>query len=127
MTEMSRADKYGKPQGGRYNSLGQRQKDRNIPWGVLMHGVHDQYERMAGAHTYKRIFDSRLQPSAGSNLPIPAYGDKLRRPTHYHPRRPSLAEETLLVEISWRNIKHLTPCQTNDYVLFRTKGIRKAP
>jgi hypothetical protein len=45
--------------------------------------------------------------------------------THYHPRRPSLAEETLLVDITWRNIKHLTICQTNDFVLFRTKGIRK--
>jgi hypothetical protein len=32
---------YEKPQGGQYNSLGQRKQDRNIPWGILMHVVHD--------------------------------------------------------------------------------------
>jgi hypothetical protein len=34
---------------------------------------------MAGAHIFEGIFDSQLQPSAGSNLPIPAYRDKLQR------------------------------------------------
>jgi hypothetical protein len=30
-----------------------------------------------GLISIKEYFDSGLQPSAGSNLPIPAYGDKL--------------------------------------------------
>jgi hypothetical protein len=47
--------------------------------------------------------------------------------TRYHYCRPSLAEETLLVEISWRNIKHLLPCQTNDYILFRMREFQKDP
>jgi hypothetical protein len=47
--------------------------------------------------------------------------------THYQPRRSSLAEENLLVEISWRNIKHLPSSHTNDYVLFRTREFRKGP
>jgi hypothetical protein len=79
-----------------------------------------------GLLSLKEIFDSRLQPSAGSNPPIPAYGDKLR----YHPYnhcRPSLAEETLLVEISRRNIKHLSLYQTNNYVLFRIREFHKNP
>jgi hypothetical protein len=71
----------GKLQGGQYNSLGQRQKDRNITWDMLIYRVHDWYERMAGTHIYKRIFDSWLQPSAGSNLSILASGNKLHR--HY--------------------------------------------
>jgi hypothetical protein len=47
--------------------------------------------------------------------------------TRYHHRRPSLAKENLLVEISWRNIKHLSLCQTNDYVLFRMRELQKDP
>jgi hypothetical protein len=44
---------------------------------MLMHEVQDYCEQMAGAHIFKGIFNSWLQPSAGSNLAIPAYGDKL--------------------------------------------------
>jgi hypothetical protein len=47
--------------------------------------------------------------------------------TCHHPRRPSLAEETLLVEISWRNIKHFSLCGTNNYVLIRMREFQKDP
>jgi hypothetical protein len=66
---------------------------------VLIYGVYDWYERMAGAHIYERKFHSEVQPSAGS-IPHFQLMEMSYDFTHYHPGKSSLAEETLLVEIS---------------------------
>jgi hypothetical protein len=51
MTEMLRIDITGSHKVVGIISL---DKDRNIPYGGLMYSVHDRYERMVGAHIYKR-------------------------------------------------------------------------
>jgi hypothetical protein len=83
---------------------------------------------MDGALIYKRNISTQggnqvLEASPQSQLMEISYDET----SHYHPHRPSLAAETLLIEISWRNIKHLSPCQTNDYFLFRTREFQKDP
>jgi hypothetical protein len=65
-----------------------------------MHEVHDRYVQMARAHIFKGNFTQEY------NLLLEVFPQSQHMEisydglTRYHPHRPSLAEETLLVEIS---------------------------
>jgi hypothetical protein len=68
---------------------------------MLMHGVYDRYEQMAGAHFYKRSIltlgcNQVLEATSQSQLMEISYDNT----TRYNHEDPSFAEETLLVEIS---------------------------